>query len=317
MSSLLRRRLPGSMARRRAEPLRSRRRSPLETALPPGEARFRAMVESAPHGVVMVDGSGEIEIVNRETERLFGYTREELLGRPIEQLVPDRFRERHPGFRAAYFAKPETRPMGAGRDLFGRRKDGSEIPVEIGLNPIETDEGLFVLASVVDISARKRAEARFRVAVESSPNGMVMIDRGGKIVLVNRETERLFGYAREALLGQPIERIVPTRFRERHPEFRTAYFADPQARAMGAGRDLFGRRKDGTDIPVEIGLNPIETDEGLFVLASVVDISARKRAEARFRVAVESSPNGMVMIDRGGKIILVNREIERLFGYAR
>ena len=110
-----------------------------------------------------------------------------------------------------------------------------------------------------------------------------MIDRGGKIVLVNRETERLFGYAREALLGEPIERIVPTRFRERHPEFRATYFADPQARAMGAGRDLFGRRKDGTEIPVEIGLNPIETDEGLFVLASVVDISARKRAEEELR----------------------------------
>jgi len=271
------------MARKRAEASSSGRRSSLEAALPSGEARFRAIVESVPNGVVMIDGRGRIVLVNRETERLFGYTREELLGQPIERLVPDRFHERHPEFRAAYFAKPQTRAMGAGRDLFGRRKDGSQIPVEIGLNPIETDEGLFVLASVVDISARKRAEARFRVAVESSPNGMVMIDRGGRIVLVNRETERLFGYAREALLGQPIERLVPTRFRERHPEFRTTYFVDPQARAMGAGRDLFGRRSDGTEIPVEIGLNPIETDEGLFVLASVVDISARKRAEEELR----------------------------------
>ena len=119
--------------------------------------------------------------------------------------------------------------------------------------------------------------------VESVPHGVVMVDGSGEIVFVNRQTERLFGYAREALLGQPIERIVPTRFRERHPEFRATYFADPQARAMGAGRDLFGRRKDGTEIPVEIGLNPIETDEGLFVLASVVDISARKRAEEELR----------------------------------
>ena len=119
--------------------------------------------------------------------------------------------------------------------------------------------------------------------VESVPHGVVMVDGSGEIVFVNRQTERLFGYAREALLGQPIERIVPTRFRERHPEFRATYFADPQARAMGAGRDLFGRRKDGTEFPVEIGLNPIETDEGLFVLASVVDISARKRAEEELR----------------------------------
>jgi len=150
------------MARKRAEPLRSRRRSALETASPPGEARFRAMVESAPHGVVMVDGSGEIVFVNRETERLFGYAREALLGQPIERIVPTRFRERHPEFRATYFTDPQVRAMGAGRDLFGRRKDGTEIPVEIGLNPIETDEGLFVLASVVDISARKRAEEELR-----------------------------------------------------------------------------------------------------------------------------------------------------------
>jgi len=155
--------------------------------------------------------------------------------------------------------------------------------VEIGLNPIETDEGVFVLASVVDITARKRAEARFRAVVESAPSGMVMINRAGTIELVNRETERLFGYSREELLGKPIELLVPHRLRERHPAYRNEFFANPQTRAMGAGRDLFGVRKDGAEIPVEIGLNPIETDKGLFVLASVVDITARKRAETELR----------------------------------
>ena len=173
--------------------------------------------------------------------------------------------------------------MGAGRELFGLRKDGRQIPVEIGLNPVERETGMFVLASVVDISARKRAEARFRAAVESAPNGMVMIDRAGKIILVNREIERLFGYEREELLGQPIERLVPTRFRDRHPTFRSDFFTHPQTRSMGAGRDLFGVRKDGIEFPVEIGLNPIETDEGIFVLASVVDISARKKAVEELR----------------------------------
>jgi PAS domain S-box-containing protein len=173
--------------------------------------------------------------------------------------------------------------MGARRELFGRRKDGRDVPVEIGLNPLETDEGLFVLASVVDITARKRAEARFRAVVESSPNGMVMIDREGKVVLVNREIERLFGYRRDELLGQPIEVLVPERLRGRHPAFRDSFFVSPQTRAMGAGRDLFGVRKDGSEIPVEIGLNPLETDEGLFVLASVVDIAQRKRSEQELR----------------------------------
>jgi PAS domain S-box-containing protein len=281
------------------------------------EGRFRAAVESAPNGMVLIDRTGSVVLVNREVERLFGYTRDELLGKSIDYLVPERFRGRHPGFRSEFFANPRTRTMGAGRDLYGLRKDGTEIPVEIGLNPIEEEGGSFVLASIVDVTARKQAEARFRAAVESAPNGMVMIDRAGKIVLVNREIERLFGYGREELLGQPIERLVPSRLREGHPAFRTDFFAHPQTRSMGAGRDLFGLRKGGVEFAVEIGLNPIETEEGLFVLASVVDISSRKRAEARFRAAVESAPNGMVMIDRDGKIILVNREIERLFGYAR
>src|SRR6266513_813897 len=281
------------------------------------DTRFRAVVESAPSGMVMVDRAGTITLVNQETERLFGYAREELLGQPIEVLVPEQLRDRHPGLRDGFLANPQTRAMGAGRELFGRRKDGGQFPVEIGLNPLETDEGFFVLASVVDITARKRAEARFRAAVESAPSGMVMIDRGGKIILVNREVERLFGYAREELLGQAIELLVPERLRKGHPAYRTGYFGNPEARAMGVGRELYGVRKDGTELPVEIGLNPIETDEGLFVLAPVVDITARKRAEARFRAVVESAPSGMVMINREGTIELVNRETERLFGYSR
>ena len=257
------------------------------TARRRAETRFRAVVESAPSGMVMIDRTGTITLVNREAERLFGYPREELLGQPIEHLVPERFRRGHPVFRTDFFANPQTRAMGAGRELYGLRKDGVEIPVEIGLNPIETDEGFFVLASVVDITARKRAEARFRAVVESAPSGMVMINRAGTIELVNRETERLFGYAREELLGKSIELLVPHRLRERHPGYRIDFFANPQTRAMGAGRDLFGVRKDGAEIPVEIGLNPIETDEGLFVLASVVDITARKRAETELRRANE------------------------------
>jgi PAS domain S-box-containing protein len=227
----------------------------------------------------MVDAAGRIVLVNREVERLFGYSREELLGKPVDILVPERFRHHHPDFRSGFVAHPSVRSMGAGRDLFGLRKDGVEVPVEIGLTPVATEEGLFVLGSIVDISARKRAELRFRAAVESSPNGMVMVDAGGKIELVNREIERMFGYSREELLGKSIEMLVPERFRGKHPMFRAGFFREPQTRAMGAGRDLFGLRKDGSELPVEIGLNPIETDEGLFVLSSIVDISARKRSE--------------------------------------
>jgi PAS domain S-box-containing protein len=126
-------------------------------------------------------------------------------------------------------------------------------------------------------------ERLFRAVVESSPNGLIMVDRHGVIVLVNRETERLFGYDREELLGQSIEMLVPAQIRAHHPELRLTFHADPKARPMGAGRDLFGQRKGGDEIPVEIGLTPIETDQGTFVLASVVDIGPRKQALEELR----------------------------------
>jgi two-component system sensor kinase FixL len=173
--------------------------------------------------------------------------------------------------------------MGAGRDLYGLRKDGSEFPVEIGLNPIETDEGAMVLSAIVDITERKRLEERFRQVVEAAPNAMVMVNRTGEIVMVNAQSERVFGYSRAELLGQPAEMLVPARFRHHHPGLREAFFANPRARPMGAGRDLYGLRKDGSEFPVEIGLNPIETNEGAMVLSAIVDITERKAAEMALR----------------------------------
>ncbi len=267
--------------------------------------------------MVMINASGRIEMVNAQTERLFGYSRTELLGRPVEMLVPQRFRDHHPELRNSFFKDPRARPMGAGRDLYGLKQDGSEFPVEIGLNPIETAEGTMVLSAIVDITERKRLEERFRQVVESAPNAMVMINASGRIEMVNAQTERVFGYSRTELLGRPVEMLVPQRFRDHHPELRNSFFKDPRARPMGAGRDLYGLKQDGSEFPVEIGLNPIETAEGTMVLSAIVDIAERKRLEERFRQVVESAPNAMVMINASGRIEMVNAQTERVFGYSR
>jgi PAS domain S-box-containing protein len=280
-------------------------------------AQLTAIIDSVPTAIVMVDENGVIELVNAHAARLFGYSAAELQGEAIEVLVPFRFRGNHPHYRKGFSRAPSARPMGMGRDLFGLRKDGTEFPIEIGLNPITTEEGTFVVSAIVDISERKRLEARFRATVESAPTAMVMIDQTGTIVLVNSELERLFGYAHDALLRRKIEVLIPERFRAGHPALRTQYFAIPESRRMGQGRDLFGLRQDGSEFPIEIGLNPVTTDEGSFVLAAIVDISERKRLEARFRATVESAPNAMVMIDESGRIVLVNAELERLFDYGR
>ena len=244
------------------------------------EEKFRLAVEASPSGVVMTDAQGHIVFVNAETERLFGYGRDELLGKSVDVLVPDRFKGGHPGHRGAFVADPKSRIMGAGRDLFGLHKDGSEFPVEVGLNPIRTREGLLVLSVIIDITERKLAEEKFRLAVEACPSGIVMADAEGRIVLINAETERLFGYDRQELIGQPVDVLVPPRFQEAHPGLRAGFVAHPGARTMGAGRDLYGLRKDGSEFPVEVGLNPIRTPEGLMILSVIIDIGARKQAEA-------------------------------------
>jgi PAS domain S-box-containing protein len=237
------------------------------------------VVESAPNAIIVVDAAGTIVLVNRETELLFGYARDELLGGAVEVLVPERLRGNHPSYRSGFMGDPHQRAMGAGRDLYGLRKDGSEVPIEIGLTPVNTPHGAFVLSAIVDITERKRAEERFRIAVEASPNAMVMVGPEGRIVLVNGQTEHMFGYTRAELLGQPVDMLVPERFRAQHPAFRSTFFSSPQPRPMGAGRDLFGLRKDGAEIPVEIGLSPIETAEGLMVLSAIVEITERKKSE--------------------------------------
>lgn len=135
------------------------------------------------------------------------------------------------------------------------------------------------MGTMIDITERKRAEDKFRLAVEASPNAIVMVDGQGKMLLVNGLTEQLFGYSRAELIGQAVEMLVPERFRVEHPAHRAAFFGAPQARAMGAGRDLFARRKDGSEFLVEILLNPIHTPEGILVLTAVVDITERKRIE--------------------------------------
>ncbi len=251
------------------------------------EAKLRTVIESVPNGIIMVDEKGKIILCNTEAERMFGYDRDELLGAPIELLVPAKVREKHPTYRDSFLHNPSKRQMGAGRDLTGIRKDRTEIPVEIGLNHIRTDDNSFVVASIVDITERKKQEEKFRTIVESVPNGIIMVDTTGSITLSNSEAEKMFGYGRGELLGKKVEALVPMRYQGNHPADRDRFIDHPQKRQMGAGRDLAGLKKDGTEIPVEIGLNPIDTPDGRYILASILDISERKAIDDKLHLAYE------------------------------
>lgn len=281
------------------------------------EAQFRLLLEATPDALVIVSGDQRILLVNAQTEELFGYPRAALIGEPLEMLMPERFRDRHAGHLARYFAAPQVRRMGAGLELFARRADGTEFPVEISLSPLDTPAGLVVLSAIRDVTERRQAEARFRSLLESAPDPIVIADAEGRIVLVNHETERVFGYARGELLGGRVEMLLPERLRDVHGHHRSRYQSEPRTRSMGLGMELLARRKDGTEFPVEVSLSPTQAEDGTLIISVIRDVTERIRAEARFRGLLEAAPDAMVISNPLGEILLVNSQTEKLFGDTR
>ncbi len=295
-------------------------------------AKYRGLLEAAPDAMVVVNQGGEIVLLNVQAEKQFGYRRDELVGQKVKNIIPEGFAERliADGTRSA--AEALAQQIGTGIELSGRRKDGSEFPIEIMLSPLESAEGILVTAAIRDISVRKDAEThlaqmegRYRGLLEAAPDAMVVVKPGRR----DRSAERA---------GRKTVRIPPRRAartegeehhsrgfrgtpdRRRHPHSRPKRWRSRSAPASNCS----GKRKDGSEFPIEIMLSPLESAEGILVTAAIRDISVRKDAErhlaqmeGRYRGLLEAAPDAMVVVNQGGDIVLLNVQAEKQFGYSR
>ena len=410
--------------------------------------QYRKLLDAAPDAIVTVDPSGTIVVVNASAEKLFGYRRDELIGRPAEILISEHFRGQHSAQHSRFLDTGSERPQVTGLELFGLRKDGSEFPAEIRLSPLETKGGVLVSSAIRDISDRRRTEedlrrlasivaysddaivgktlegiittwnagaermygysakeaigasvslltpsdrlgeipeilerlkrgeivdhfetlhlrkdgktfpteitvspirdaterivgastigrdisirkdaethlaqmeGRYRGLLEAAPDAMVVVNQAGEIVLLNLQAEKQFGYRRDELVGQKVKNIIPKGFAERliSDSLRTA--EDALAQQIGTGIELLGRRKDGSEFPIEIMLSPLEGTDGILVTAAIRDITERRRREdelSRLAAVVESSYDAIVSLTPQGIVLTWNSGAERIFGYS-
>ncbi|WP_229502915.1 sensor histidine kinase [Pseudoduganella guangdongensis] len=253
------------------------------------ERSLQWLLASATDAMLIIDKEGQLLLVNPALELLFGYAPGELQGRTLESLIPERFRHGHVGLRGSYFESPHPRAMGAGFELQGRRKDGSEFPVEVSLSPLQDKEMQpMVMATIHDISARKKAEhalqeseARMRAIFETVVDAIITIDEKGTIERMNPAAERMFGYAEADVQGRNVSMLMPAPHREAHDGYLHHYMTTGEKRIIGKGREVQGQRRDGSIFPMDLAVTEMWLNGRRMFTGLVRDITERKAAEEK------------------------------------
>jgi PAS domain S-box-containing protein len=252
-----------------------------------GDKNLEWLVRSASDPVLILGQDGLIILANAGAAALFDYSEPALVGMSVEDLIPERLRQRHAQLRAGYFSNPLARPMGSGLELFARNRDGHEIPVEISLSPMQVDAHTsLVMITIHDISRRKEAEralqaseARMRAIFETAVDAIVTIDERGILERFNPAAERLFGYREEEIAGKNVSMLMPSPYREMHDAYLARYRDTGERRIIGSGRQVIGRRKDGSVFPMDLAVAEMRVGDKRMFTGIVRDISERKHAE--------------------------------------
>lgn len=297
--------------------------------------QFQQAIEAAPNAMVMTSISGEIVFANHEMLSLFGYKKEELLHTNIDQLVPSASRAKHSQYRKHFLQYPKPRAMGKGGDLYGLRKDGSQFPVEIGLNPIQMQAEMMVISSILNISERKESENKInrytnelertsiflKGLLENAVDGIISIDKTGNILTVNPAAEELFGYAVEEMIGQNVKMLMPTPYHEEHDGYLSNYHKTGDKKIIGIGREVVGQRKNGSTFPMELSVSENRAGSSHSFTGIVRDISERvsKQKEIEdqkfyYENLFQNLNVPAFIIDPDHKVILWNRAAEILTG---
>jgi two-component system sensor kinase FixL len=250
---------------------------------------FEWLLASATDPIVIIDGEGSIVLANPALESLFGHATAELLGQPIEVLLPARFKHSHGAQRRDYFTQPRGRAMGGAAALSGLHRDGREFPVEVSLSPLKTSQGLpLAMAIIHDVSSRKQAEAalqeseaRMRAVFETAVDAIITIDERGRLERLNPAAERMFGYAEADVAGHNVSMLMPAPHRQQHDGYLANYLRTGERKIIGKGREVEGLRRDGSTFPMELAVAEMMLGERRMFTGVVRDITERKLAEAR------------------------------------
>jgi two-component system, LuxR family, sensor kinase FixL len=249
---------------------------------------YRAVVDTAVDAIVVIDRDGVIRSVNQATERIFGYAAAAMIGNNVNMLMPEPYAGEHDGYLANYLRTGTKKIIGIGREVSGRRSDGSVFPMELSVGEARDGDQPIFVGIIRDVTERKAAETalreselRWRSIVDTVPDAMIVIDAAGIIESFSRAAERLFGYAANEVVGQNVRMLMPQPYRDAHDGYLARYMRTGERRIIGIGRIVVGQRKGGETFPMELAVGEFASPNGKFFTGFVRDLTERQEAERR------------------------------------
>jgi PAS domain S-box-containing protein len=253
---------------------------------PESEERMRSVVDHVVDGIITIDARGTVTTFNPAAERIFGYKSEEVIGKNVKALMPEPYHSEHDGYIGNYLHTGRAKIIGIGREVIGRRKDGSTFPMELAISEFRLGESRYFTGIVRDITQRKQAEAelrdaeeRMRSVVNHVVDGIITIDEHGSIESFNPAAEKLFGFRRAEVMGHNVKMLMPEPYHGEHDGYIRNYVGTGHAKIIGIGREVIGRRKDGSTFPMELAVSEFHIGQRRFFTGIVRDITERKRLQ--------------------------------------